>query len=511
MTMKGFDWLLGIFKRSAPEGEPQRVPEEVSEPEPHCEPEPEPMPELGAPLKLKPQCVVQEQQSKLPLSAAAEMVEETSLPEPPLSIDDLDDEFGLFDDTPVVQTPTSDELLIARFEEINAFVDVHDCEPSADGDNSERVLASRLKWLRSDSEQSTKECSILQAVDRHHLLPQSGAKLYPAPEDATDGLVCQEPQIAEPSPSVLVPAPTSLDDLPDDDPFGILEDDDDEPTGIFNVRPELTPPAIWKSPKRDDIAERKKCEDFAQFEPLFRACQADLVSKERILKPFSSANDFVVGNFFLRDGLMLYIAEVGVFESRADRQKARLRCIYENGMESNILTHSLAGALYESGKLVSARSDELLNHLRGITSDDQKAGVVYVLRSLRKKNEVKLDDGVVKIGFTRGDVKDRIKNAINEPSYLMAKVQVLRTYDIYNANTQGYEKLLHHFFDSARYEIDVRDHDGNLHHPKEWFKVPVPLITQVVALLYSGEIVKYRYNRDTENIELIPEDESLSS
>ena len=63
-----------------------------------------------------------------------------------------DDPLGLLNVKPKVSyVRTADELLIAKFEEINKFVEQNGEEPKATTNTSEFMLYARLKGLRKDT------------------------------------------------------------------------------------------------------------------------------------------------------------------------------------------------------------------------------------------------------------------------------------------------------------------------------------------------------------------------
>ena len=99
-----------------------------------------------------------------------------------------------------------------------------------------------------------------------------------------------------------------------------------------------------------------------------------------------------------------------------------------------------------------------------------------------------------KIGVTGGDVKRRIANARLDPTFLMADVEIIATYDLYNINRAKLENLLHRFFDSARLDIRITDRFGNPVVPREWFLVPLFIIDQVVEKIKDGTLSDYSYD-----------------
>jgi hypothetical protein len=216
---------------------------------------------------------------------------------------------------------------------------------------------------------------------------------------------------------------------------------------------------------------------------------------------FAKEQQIDKGLFFILKGIMLYIAEVGDRKAIKGKVNARLRCIFENGTESDMLLRSLSAELYKDGRRVSEHEERLLTGLENITSDDDETGHIYVLKSLSEKEEIKFIENLYKIGFCQVPIEDRIKNAEKEPTYLMAPVKMVCSYRCYNLNAQKLELLLHTFFGNSCLNIDVFDNNGQRHTPREWFIAPLDVIEQAINFLISGEIVDYKY--DSEKQEMV--------
>ena len=219
----------------------------------------------------------------------------------------------------------------------------------------------------------------------------------------------------------------------------------------------------------DTIARRKPCGDFERFEPLFKQCHAELQSEKRELRKFTGEQQIAPGHFFILHGVMVYVADVGERQQNKGKVNARLHCVFENGTESNMLLRSLATELYkdENGRRVLNLDEDLLSPIETITQDDQSSGYIYVLRSLSDNPEIKALDILYKIGYSSQPVKQRINNAIQEPTYLMADVDVVSEYQTYNLNPQKLELLLHIFFAEACLNIDIFDGQGKWYTPRE--------------------------------------------
>ena len=139
--------------------------------------------------------------------------------------------------------------------------------------------------------------------------------------------------------------------------------------------------------------------------------------------------------------------------------------------------------------------EEFTETFSGITNEDKVTGYIYVLTSQSKKEEISSIDNLYKIGYSSVSVEERIKNAVNEPTYLMASVKIESSWMCYNMNTQKFEQLIQRFFGHTCLDIDIYDNNGKRHRPREWFIVPLNVVEQAVSLIVSGEIIKYRYDK----------------
>jgi predicted PhzF superfamily epimerase YddE/YHI9 len=136
-----------------------------------------------------------------------------------------------------------------------------------------------------------------------------------------------------------------------------------------------------------------------------------------------------------------------------------------------------------------------------ITEEDEEAGYIYVLQSKSTDERISAIQDLYKVGYSKTDVEERIKNAENEPTYLMAPVRIKGAWKCFNMNPQKLEQLLHYFFGNSCLEIDVFDEKGKRHTPREWFIAPFEVIEQAIELIINGKIVNYKY--DNENFTII--------
>ena len=366
---------------------------------------------------------------------------------------------------------TSDERLAASFDEINNFIENNDREPKPDPTNiSEYKLYSTLRGLRDNDEKML----ALEPQDKYELLNTVKKEI------------------------------NSINDIFGDDSLDILGDDSE---GIFDFK---HTPKDFERAKADFVGKRVKCKDFDKYEDIFKEVQNDLALGKRKLVDFKEPN-LRDGSYYVHNGI-LFLLESITFEKEDHykedgtrvRKDGRTRCIFENGTESNILKRSVEKNLYKNGKVVTQNIDninkEFTETFNGITAEDKEAGHIYLLKSRSEKEEISSIDNLYKIGYSSISVQERIKNAENEPTYLMAPVKIESSWMCYNMNAQKFEQLIHKFFGHSCLEVDVFDNNGIRHTPREWFIVPIEAIEQSITLIISGEIVNYRYNKESEVI-----------
>ena len=97
-------------------------------------------------------------------------------------------------------------------------------------------------------------------------------------------------------------------------------------------------------------------------------------------------------------------------------------------------------------------------------------------------------------------MEERVKNAVLEPTYLMATVEIVMAFRCFNMNPQKLEQLLHTFFGSACLNVDVFDNEGRRHSPREWFIAPLDIINLAIDFMINGDIVNYKYDAEKEEI-----------
>ena len=250
----------------------------------------------------------------------------------------------------------------------------------------------------------------------------------------------------------------------------------------------------------EEIADRMPCADFEKYQPLFESVERELKAGIRKTLRFGRDTSIEGGNYFIVGGQLAYVAEVGeTIKATYGRNDARLRVIYANGTESNLLRRSLERALYkdETGRRLT---DPDMGPLFGDAPepDDIASGTIYVLRSLSSHPFVAEHRELIhKIGVTGGKVETRIAGAEKDATYLLADVEVVATYKLHNLNRTRLENIFHRLFGAAQLDLTIEDRFGNPVKPREWFLVPLHVIDEAVQRIRDGSITEVAYDPNT--------------
>lgn len=372
--------------------------------------------------------------------------------------------------TPVQTYTPRQERIIAGFEEIQKFVEEKGRLPQH---GEGRDIFERLYAVRLDRIRAQKECvELLRELDTQQLLTADRSAAPSLPEDLAD--------------ADLLAA------------LGVAAEAESEAsiTKLRHVKSHAEKQAA------EEIANRTICEDFERYKPRFEKVQRELETGSRETLRFRkdagfTKTSFGQGKFLVIGGQTAYIAEVGAwFKAPNGEDDARLRVIYANGTESNILLRSLIRAMYkdETSRLIT---DPRLGGLFAgeLQEDDEASGTIYVLRSHSDHPMIQENREVIhKIGVTGGEVKTRIAHAKHDATFLLAEVEVVATYQLANIHRVKLENLIHKFFDAARLEIELKDRFGQPVKAREWFLVPLFVIDEVVEKIKAGTIGEYYYD-----------------
>ena len=361
-----------------------------------------------------------------------------------------------------------EERIIAGFEDILRFHQTHGRAPQhgEDRDIFERLYAVRLDQLRKKLSEAK---SLLAGMDHPGLLSCAESNKIDVDDLDEDSLLAE---------------------------LGIADDhtDQNDITVLRHVRS--------STDKRvaEEIADRTPCADFEKFKPRFEQVERELKSGARRALRFGRDTSILSGNYFIVGGQLAYVADVGeTIKAAYGKNDARLRVIYANGTESNLLRRSLERALYkdDTGRRLT---DPDMGPLFGDAPepDDIETGTIYVLRSLSDHPFVAEHRELIhKIGVTGGKVEQRITSAEKDATYLLADVEVVATYKLHNLNRIKLENLFHRLFGNAQLDVIIEDRFGHPVRPREWFLVPLHVIDEAVDRIRDGSIKDMIYDPKT--------------
>jgi hypothetical protein len=381
-----------------------------------------------------------------------------------LSDKDLLEALGVSVETKKVAARTpKEERIIAGFEDIVKFVEEHGHPPQhgEDRDIFERLYAVRLDRLRE-----LPDCrAILAELDRFGLLEPAVPAYGGFAEEADDYALLAE--------------------------LGVDKIDETDITKLTHVKPREEIRAA------EEVANRTVCHDFETFRPVLDQVKKDLDAGVRQTRHFQKDAEIKLGEFFIVGGQIAYVAEVGdEFVAEYGRPDRRLRVVYDNGTESDLLLRSLQRALYkdDAGRRIT---DPNAGPLFGgdAAEDDLESGTIYVLRSKSEHPDIAAHRELIhKIGVTGGKIETRIANAALDATYLLADVEIVASYKLFNINRTRLENILHRVFSAAQLDLTIEDRFGNPVKPREWFLVPLQVIDQAVDKIRDGSIIELQYD-----------------
>lgn len=369
---------------------------------------------------------------------------------------------------------TDEDRLIQSFEEINSFYEKNKREPE-NGSMSEYNLSARLKGFRNDEAKK----KVLKPYDRYDLL----------------GYVAIENQ--------------SFEEILKQDDLGLLNDEGDVSIFEFNHTPKPV-----KRADTDFVATRTAIQDkdFDKYEIMFENVHNELKQRTRKLLPADKTEKNIqIGNFYLLDGLLLYVEGGDIKpELKDNKSGARLRIdgrltiIFENATKSNMLFRSLGKALQKGGRLITKTDENIQYQMQQntgyVAEDDLQTGWIYVLKSHSKNPKLVNLPNLYKIGYCTIKVADRIKNAAKEATYHYSDVEIVATYRCYDLQIQTFESLIHRFFAHHCLNVDIYDKEGKRLTPREWFIVPLPIINEAINMLLNGSIINYVFDSQMQKI-----------
>jgi hypothetical protein len=367
------------------------------------------------------------------------------------------------------RTP-QEERIIAGFEDILRFHQANGHAPlhGEDRDIFERLYAVRLDQLRKLPEAK----ALLATIDRPGLL--SGTAMAQADVDSLD----EDALLAELGIDTALASQSDI-------------------TVLRHVRPYVEIKAA------EEIANRTPCMDFDRFKPLFEESVAGLKTGTWMTKPFVKNASIELGDLFIIGGQIAYVAEMNESAKTKDgRDNPRLRVIFDNHTEGNLLLRSLTRSLYPDGDIPEGhrliKKDDGPLFSSTVEPDDIETGTIYVLRSLSGHPFITEHRELIhKIGVTGGKVETRIAGAEKDATYLLAEVEVVATYKLHNLNRIKLENIFHRLFGAAQLDLTIEDRFGNPVKPREWFLVPLHVIDEAVQRIRDGSITEVVYDPKT--------------
>ena len=344
---------------------------------------------------------------------------------------------------------------------VERFVQEHDRLPEH---GEERDIFERLYAARLDQIRKSPEClAVLGELDSLGLLEEVSERgVWDVNDDSSSdyGLLAK---------------------------LGVRAEPQNEITELKHVKSRQEP---------DEIAKRKSCNDFENFQPLFESVQLDIDTGVRKTLKYQDNAEIKQGDLFIVEGQKAYVAETGdTFISNYGRKDCRLRVIFDNGTESDLLLRSLQKALNRdetSRRITDPDLGPLFSNVEA--EEDTQSGYIYVLRSLSDHPFISENRSIIhKIGVTSGTVEKRISNAKRDPTFLLSNVEIVATYKLLNMSPAKLEKLLHRFFSSARLDLQIQDRFLHEVEPQEWFLVPFQIIDEAIQKLLDGSLTEYGY------------------
>lgn len=366
------------------------------------------------------------------------------------------DDGKLFEPKVKPSAPSPDDRLAESFQKILDYVNDNDCLPDIESnDINEAMLAKRLELIKNNPE----KVKALESYDSLGLLAA--------------------PKI-----------PDSVEELFEKDEFGLFSGAGSEVLDVKHV------PLVPRS-QPEEVAKRKRAEDFQQFKAGFIETQNNLGTGKQKLVTFTNVEQIKEGRYYVNSGLLLQVVEIGEEKLVHGRMKSRIRAIFENGTESNMFLRSLSSQLYYDGYCVVDNA-EIYDD---INDNEDIKGYIYVVRSLSEDPSINTIENLYKIGFSRTPVAKRISGSKDDPTYLMSDLELVESYRVTGEyNPQKVEHFIHRVFADAALDVSIADKYGRSYTPREWYCVPIQAIRHAVELIDNGDITKYIYDNNAQRM-----------
>lgn len=399
------------------------------------------------------------------------------------------------------------ERVKSSFEKVAAFVKANKRLPfKNDDDFEEEILATEYESLIKQFPEGQAYCA--------SLLPEN-SKQAPAPA-VIKRCVSKKEQIASKVSSMSSRLYENIEDVINDDPLGLLNDVGESKDRHEYWREQSSGESSSRAKSADHyVAKAVECKEFYRYERFFNEANELLKEKHLMTKDIPASNvPLGLGDIFVVGGMMSIVAAVddekNVIKNKYGNNEYtqyRVRQIFANRKESYPFNISLKRTFYKKG-IVSKRivpADDIgfkfteemkaaLTELSSGSGNNVFSGFIYILGSLSTNSVIKkfvANSQLVKIGYTTTSVRTRIANAENEATYLYAPVRILKTYKCLNFDARNLEDVLHTLLARQRLNITLKDKDGKVFKPREWFTVGFETADAIIQHIFEGDIDKY--------------------
>lgn len=252
----------------------------------------------------------------------------------------------------------------------------------------------------------------------------------------------------------------------------------------------------------DEIGKQTPCADFYMYENHFKILHDRLASGDLKTIKYTATN-LKQGDAFILDGIVGFVQKVGAERSSSNGKfNPRLRLVFDNKTESNILLNSLNKRLYAdpNGRRIVRSADEFTDFDFPESQARVKTGQVYIVRTLSEDPALNKIPNLYKIGFTSGTVQERTKNAVNDMAFLESPIEIVEVANCYNLDPRGLEGVIHGFLHAQRINITLTSKKGGSYQPKEWFSIDLDEAKKVIGLIIDGSIIDYRMDNTTNRV-----------
>lgn len=282
-----------------------------------------------------------------------------------------------------------------------------------------------------------------------------------------------------------------LEDILDDEELFGFEVDDDK---LFDTSRYAR--TVSQLANRSHSSRKRMGDSFEIYKALFDQVYADIEVGRRQIKSFETIenlsritrkNPIKQGNFYVDNGVMLYVAkiydpETGEVVTESTNRKYKVHLVYENGTENQIYLLSLISSLYDKkrhGRFVT----EDMGQVSLMGQEKIRTGFVYVVRYAGSIDRLREMTNLYKIGVA-DDVKKRLTNTERQATYLYAPVQLVGEFEIFNVDAQKVEKTIHHALADKQLSMTVDCGNHQTVAPQEWFVVSFEEITDLISQIF---------------------------